>query len=369
MYALIAGIGSPFLLGAVGAIGAAFGLNILTYFCGAAVLTFAVKFLLQGTTGLEGLFEFFMGLSAGMALLLFLAAMIPDFLRCYLDLKVLALLKRGSTNLRLPRPWIWKRCPQQFANFTPRVQVGLRLLFTLLPAFYLASIAASSYFTVENSAAQLILAASCTGLTYFHHALSRADLNHIHQVMQPAIIALAGGTVALLSGHLAVATPLLTIMASLALLWNSPEFAQIRRSPSAPYTPLTMRNDHFLIPNGQFAKLNAQQSLVERYTQTEDPIFTAPSSAALLALFHRRSAVYDTFPVYPVKPAAQHRMLEELHSSQPPLAFISKGMVDQREDLQFEKNYPLVFRFFTEQYHLLEESSSGYVFVRQKPQS
>ena len=369
MYALIAGIGSPFLLGAVGAIGAAFGLNILVYFFGAAVLSFAANWLLRETAGLEGLSDFLIGLVSGMALLLFIAAMTPGFLRRYLDLKVLALLKRGSTNLRLQRPWIWKRCPQQFAHFTPWVQVGLRLLFTLLPAFYLASIVSYPQSTAESPAVQLILAASCTGLAYFHHALSRADLSHIHQIMQPAIVAFAGVSVALFSDHMAVMTLLLAIVASLALLRNTPEFAQTWRSPAASYIPWVVGNDRFLLPKNQLNELKEKQSLVERYTRAKDPIFTAPSSAAFLALFHRRSAVYDTFPIYPANPAGQRRMLEELHDSQPPLAFISKGMVDQREDLQFEKNYPEVFRFFTEQYHLLEESPSGYVFVRQKPPS
>ena len=366
MFALFSNVGSPFWLGAIGAVGAAFGLNILTYFVGSAVLSFAVLWLYQGVAGLEMLPGFLIGLLGGMVLLILVAAMTPGFLRSYFDIKVLALLRRRTTNLPLPRPWIWKAHPQHFTELSPWRCRALQALFSLTPVVYVATLILFAQTTGEAHGAQLAVAASCCGLTYFHHALSRADLSHIQQVLQPMIVTVAAGVATTLSAPSATAAMLLAVIASTALLWNTHEF---RRTWGIwQHKPVLLINgkDLFLISEGLKNRLTFLRKVVNVRSSPEDPIFVAPALPGLLALFHRKSAVYDTFPIYPASDAAQVRMIKELEYNEPTIAIISKRKIDHREDLRFEINYPLVFRHFTERYRLISETRAEYIFERRE---
>ena len=118
MFKLLEGTGQAFWLGALGALGAAFGVNILAYFIGASIFTFWAIWVLNGSTGLLALPAFLLGLGAGLTFLVLSYALIPGFLERYFNLKVLALLRRKTTNLALPKPWLWRRTPQQFAAFS-----------------------------------------------------------------------------------------------------------------------------------------------------------------------------------------------------------------------------------------------------------
>ncbi|CUH88195.1 hypothetical protein PH5382_02128 [Phaeobacter sp. CECT 5382] len=372
VFAVLCGLGQPFWLGVIGAVGAAFGLNILTYFIGSAVLSFALLWLVRGAAGLEALPGFVLGLLVGVAVLILIAALVPGFLRSYLDRKVLALLRRGTTNLALPKPWIWRAPPRQIAGFPRLRRLAVQALFTLMPVFYLAILVLAAQTLGKESlgkdqATLLASAASLCGLVYFHHAASRADLNHIHQVMQPFIVTLAAGMAATLPAPLAVVVLLLFGIASGALLWRTSEFSRTWAIHTEGAAPFVNGRDRFLIRQDLQRKLILQREVVHARSGPQDALFVAPALPALLALFHRKSAVYDTFPVYPASVSAQLRMIRELECSAPPLAIISKGMIDQREDLRFENNYSLVFDYLAEQYECLSETPGEYIFRRRDP--
>ncbi|WP_193749906.1 hypothetical protein [Shimia sp. SK013] len=366
MFSLLSGTGQPFWLGATGALGAAFGLNILAYFVGSATLTFLAIGLLYGTSGLIALPVFALGLGASISFLVLCYALVPGFLRCYLDLKVLALFRRKTTNLALPKPWIWNAAPRQFAGFSRLRRLVLQALFTLLPVVYLANTGFLLVTADADRAAQLVLASSLVGLIYYHHALSRADLNHIHQVIQPFLVTVAAGLAGLLPISVAPAAMLLIGVASAALLWKTPAFSESWSFQNNH--PVTWVNgaDTFRITEELHKALTQQRDVVEACSNSQDTLFVAPAAPALLALFHRRSAVYDTFPVYPASEAAQTRMLEDLKASDPPVAIISNGMIDGRKDLRFDINYALVFEHLRSQYHLQDNTPSGYIFVRRE---
>tara|TARA_R110002049_G_scaffold10127_3_gene50473 strand:+ start:183550 stop:185061 length:1512 start_codon:yes stop_codon:yes gene_type:complete len=365
MFALIGGAGDPFWLGTIGAVAAAFGLNILTYFIAAAFLSFAILWLHEGLAGLDALAGFSIGLLCGMAVLFLIAALTPGFLRRYVDFKVLALLRRGTTNLVLPRPWLWRGSPPQFSAFTPGLRITLQALFTLLPVMYLATLIWIDL--TADSGARLAVAASACGLVYFHHALSRADLSHMQQVMQPFIVTIAAGSATLLPASLALTTLLLSGIFSAALLWDTQDFSRAWRIRQPKSAIFTNGADRFQIPEGMQKKLVLLRNVVHAHSSATDTIFVAPALPAVLALFHRKTAVYDTFPVYPAIDAAQQRMIRELEISTPPIAIISKANIDQREDLRFENNYPSVFQYIKERYQLVNETSAEYIFVRGTP--
>jgi hypothetical protein len=365
MFALICGVGQPFWLAVIGAIGAAFGLNILTYFVASAVLSFAMLWLHQGTAGLSALPGFSLGLLTGMVLLVLISLLIPGFLRRYLDLKVFALLRRGTTNLRLPRPWIWRASPHQFSGLTPPRRLALQVMFSLMPMIYLSILALTDI--GADHAARLAVAASACGLVYFHHAMSRADLGHIQQVMQPLIVVLAAGLATALPASLAIAAMVLSGIFSAALLWKTPEFGRTWGSGQPNSEIFTNGKDRFRLSAAMQKKLILQRNVVHAHSSPEDTLFVAPALAGVLALFHRKTAVYDTFPVYPALDEAQQLMIKQLESAAPPVAIISKVAIDQQKELKFENNYPSVFHYIKERYQLLSETPAEYIFVRREP--
>ena len=221
----------------------------------------------------------------------------------------------------------------------------------------------------EDSTAQLALASSLVGLIYYHHALSRADLSHIHQVIQPFLVTVAAGLLTFLPLSFALIGMALIFGTSLAILWKTPAFAECWAPQIQNMATWTNGTDTFLVADGLRKALTKQQHVIETHSSLQDRLFVAPASPALLALFHRRTATYDTFPVYPASKAAQDQMLAQLKASVPPVAIISRGAIDGREDLRFASNYARVFEYFRSRYDLQSKTSKGDIFVHKKQKS
>jgi hypothetical protein len=155
---------------------------------------------------------------------------------------------------------------------------------------------------------------------------------------------------------------LLICIASVALLWKTPEFSRNWRKSLAKQALFCNGNDCFWVTAALQKRLTKLRETVDVHTRAEDTLFVAPYYPGILALCHRRTAVYDTFPVYPASYQAQKRMIKELDASKPPIAIVAKGTIDQRADLRFESNYRFVFNYLRHNYEVIDEAAEDYVF-------
>ncbi|PWV99055.1 hypothetical protein DFR52_104346 [Hoeflea marina] len=363
MYALVLGIGSGFALGVLGAIELAFGLNILVYLLGATALV-----ALSGAlaTPFAAALDVIAGLTVGGAVLLVLTSRVSGFLSSYLDRKVFALFRRGTTNLALPKPWVWATTPQ-FRHYGFIRRGVLKAVFTLIPVASVAAIAilALSPSGMATESRALALASACAGLAYFHHAFSRADLPHFAQIIHPMVILAAASGQAFLGAAGASVVLLALLLASIGLLREEAEFPLhrlLRRRAAEP----GVASNGLVLPRATDETLKRVKAIVDEWSGADDTLFAAPACPGFLALFERRTAVYDTFPVYPSSPEGRAAMMTQFRAAAPPVAIVSAVAIDRREELAFANNYPELMAYILANYEVALETGSESVYVRRQ---
>lgn len=138
LYVLLSGAANAYVLGVLAALAFAFGLNIFIYFAAATFLA-----VMAGGVSEPVMFGVRYVVASTAVLLVFLAiaSRAPAFLGCYLDRKVLRILRRGSTNLALPKPWLGTS-PHQFMRFSRSRRLAFQAIFTLIPVTSILTIAA-----------------------------------------------------------------------------------------------------------------------------------------------------------------------------------------------------------------------------------
>ncbi|MGC1497460.1 MAG: hypothetical protein WA790_16780 [Sulfitobacter sp.] len=366
LYALVIGAGNPIGLGAVGALAAFFGLNILVYFVGSAVLVL----IFGSMVGLFGFVDmalpFGMGLLVSCAVMCALIALIPGVMNAYFERKIWPLWRRGTTNLPMPRPWVWAATTAEFKKHVHWRQLSYKILFTLIPAICVASMI---WIVVGKTAPHdtlvaLALVASCAGVAYFHHAFSRADLRHIYGVMQPIFILSAVFSHIMFGPFGAAFVVCLLVIGSVMLLRNEADFIFGDAQKQRDLVPFEIGSDRFLLSAGVSENLCHIKAIIDTHSVPSDLMFAAPESPGMLALFGFKTAVYDTFPVYMSTPESRQVMLAEVTATAPKVAIVTDVMIDGRKDLLFSNNYPDVTKYFYTYYDIALSDVSQTVFVR-----
>ncbi len=366
LYGLVVGIGHPIALGAIGMGAAFFGLNIFVYFVGSAVLVLIFGSI-AGFFGFVDLaLSFVVGLGIFGAILCAMVAIVPGALNAYFERKVWPLWRRGTTNLPMPRPWVWTATTPEFKGYARWRQISYKFLFTLLPVMCVVSLIWVMFGTSEpdDRVDALCLVAACAGLIYFHHAFSRADLRHIYGVMQPIFI-LCAALSQMMFGWLG-ATVLLCLLGigSIILLRNEADFIFGDTQLLRKLVPFEIGNDLFMLSKGFAQTLTQIKSIVDEHMQTDDVMFAAPAYPGMLALFGCKTAIYDTFPVYMSTLRSRQVMLNEIAASKPKVAIVANVMIDGRQDLLFANNYPEVTKYIFTHYDIALSDASQTIYVR-----
>jgi len=293
----------------------------------------------------------------------------PGFSKAYWNRKIAPILRRGTTNLPLPIPWLWSARAQQIGHFSARRKMFFKMIFTALPLVYLLIIASRFALpeVMDNQAHTLAAIASVVGLIYLHPVYSRADVSHLSQGIHPLVLALSALSVAWLPGPMA-ALPI--ILAGLISAWVilpvfDEGFQQIVYNKKRVEGLENYKTLRLTPPQAQL--VNAFASVISENSRKGETLFTAPVLPGLHALFNRQPACYDTFAVYPASKINQHSMLSEIKQSHPALAIIQNSPIDGRKDLIFSNNYDQVWAYFKSQYTRIDHPDipdSFSIFVR-----
>ena len=344
------------LLGFAIGLSAFFGLNILIYMFGASFLTSILIFDALDTSdiiafGLSGLL--------GCVPIIVMAIIYKDYARVYYQRKVSALIKRGSTNLKLPLPWVWA-ADKTGLQFIPR------LLFTVMPVIFLGGMGVPLFFgtTGVGSSTMVIYVASCVGLVNFYHTLSRADLGHFFMPMLPFCVLVVAIADAMFGVTAASFLAVILIIVSAKLVWKQFFHMPVYLSRKQDLTPLLMPTEYLLLPTQLAQQMEQLQNVVNRWTKPGEPILSVPMQIGLCEITKRPHAVYDSFPVYPSTPVIRKNMINSLRQSYPKLMLIGTNAIDQRAELMFLKNYPEVADFLASEYVLSEKVDDIEVYVR-----
>jgi len=344
MVAVLAGVAvltdpGPTTILVAGTIGAGSGFVGVNYglYSGAALL--AVTLLAGLKSGevdlVPGLGAFFAGVILGASPLLVLGAVARGLLPALFERRVRAVLARGTTNLPLPVPWPWR------ASGRHRVkQTFVGIYFLLLPAFALSvTVWAVAAPWADVQAEPVVVAAGAVAAFGLHHAFSRAGLLQLALSMSPLIL----GMIALLGRGLgwAVLAVLLGWGTMATVVTVHPRLLRSRRQEK--YVRREVGGSMLWVSRKDARILHAMQSLVERHLEPAEPLFAVPTLPALHPMLDRRSAVYDTFCVYPATEREQHAMLRSIEEQRVRLAVVHDHPLDGREELRFSRTHPAVW--------------------------
>ncbi|MBT5755480.1 MAG: hypothetical protein HOI41_10995 [Acidimicrobiaceae bacterium] len=357
---------SWFWAGLVVGLAAVFGANHALY--GALAVGFtAVLSASHGDSTMAAVIPVLaIGFVVGAAPLWFAMLTVRGLLRAFISRRVGDTTRRGSTNLGLPYPVPGAGRGHPSTQQLPGQRVRLNsLFFTVAPASALVLVIWAAADWPMALAHPIAVGSSVAGLASWHHVLSRADNAHLGTVF-PVFIAAAA---ALVDAHIALAGLLILTLGAGSWFVSIPMHGRVRRAthPSAFVRPSVAIADGLWFLRSDLPVLQHAQALTEQHPH-DQPWIAIPTSLWILPLCQRRSAVYDTFCVYPASGEAQSAMINEIESAHPPVAFIATTLLDRREDLTFSRTHPQVWAYINSHFSPVDgPEPSGITVLETRP--
>jgi len=332
------------------------GTNLGLYACSAALLSLLIVARGPELSLVRDSWWLFSGVLVGSSPLWVMFLTVRGFARAVLQRRVIDVVNRRSTNLPLPIPVPWRRTPSQISGELGTLgSLVTRGLFLMIPIAAFAACALALVgphrWVVEQPVA---IAAAVVTLPAWHHVVSRADVNHLTHVMAVPIV----GLLAAISGDPWVLFIGFGIAASGTGLVGIPMHARVQRwrDPDGFVKRSVLGHRAFW-----FRSREAQ--LVEAALEARaschplDHMLAVPMTLWLLPLLEVRSAVFDSFCVFPATEAMEHDMIAEIEQSKPPVAVVGLEELDGRPDLRFDRTHPLVWAHLGCHYEPIELQS------------
>jgi hypothetical protein len=303
------------------------------------------------------------GIALGAAPLLAMLALVPGFLRSYVD-SILFFVQQGQTNFPRPVPWPWH---YQFSAMSPWdaaqiFSIGFCFLLTVV-FFALGGVAVIAMPGPRLRRHALFAASVVVGAVYTHHAFSRADLAHLAPSIHPlllGLLALPAACGAAARGPLAGRALRWSAGAAVGLLLAAitcataipaqPLYHQLTTHVMTPYT--IAGEDLWLRPRTIAVIAWVENQVAARLPQ-HAPILLAPNLPGLYTILGRRSPVWNIYPIWPAAGGLDERMLGELQRHQVAWAFIQNTSVDARRELLFRNSHPRVWDYLMRRFDLV----------------
>lgn len=327
--------------------------------------------LVSGLTTQAGIdngsgFDFALGALFGYSPMLLMFARYPGFLRCYWRRKVVEVVRRGSSNLPVRIPFLWRTAPEHMLGMSPARRGFYAVWYSAMPLILGAAVI--WLFLVDAGTIvphAPLLAGIFVGVGYMHYAYSRADPPHLARAMPPMLLVCTAMLAPL--GFVGLTLMLVIFLSSCwAVLPNFSPLYKFAREHHH-YTLYAAPGGTLRIHNTWAKWLGRIRELVERYSRTDTDTLFLPTKAILYPLMNKRVPVYDVFCVYPATEAEQETMLREIRHNEIRFALIDNIDLDGREDRRFARTHPLVWRFLRENFTEVEQTDlppHWKVFVR-----
>ncbi len=297
---------------------------------------------------------FMAGAAAGATPLFIFFAAVRGTLRLFIERRISAVARRGSTNLPLPIPWPWVPVPPWLRGYTPTGQRFIRFYFILLLLFSGSVIV---WAVVSAPAAltgrEVIVACAFVGAAGCHHAFSRADLDHLSQSIPPLLV----GLVALL-GDWPYGWAVLAIVfgwgTATTVLRAHPRME--RRRMACDFIRRRINGSAVMLTPGQASIIDTVERAIAQRADADvhAPVVAVPTLVWVYPVLGRVSPIYDTYCVYPAPSDDQRAMVSQIEEHHVTLAFIDNHPLDGRDDLRFERTHPEVWSFLERSFDALE---------------
>jgi len=261
------------------------------------------------------------------------------FRNAFVQRRIITVLRRGSSNLPMSVPLPWRPPATAVRGYSRWRRWVFGLLFVVvavLPVALFVGLALDGASPNDEPMAAARVAAATTGLLWWHHAYSRADVPHLAQAVLPALLL---GLLAGSPGAWSIAVCSAAAIGSIAL--NIADLLLVsQRTNREQYVRRLVR--------GEWITLRVdQERLLDRVDSVRGPgdecVMAVPLLAWVYPVLGLRAPIYDIFCVYPASIAEQERMLAEVRRAGVNLIVVHNTPLDDRDDLRFSSTHPLVW--------------------------
>lgn len=351
-----------------------FGLNHAIYAGGGLTLLIGIMaFHHHGPAFGESMIWYALGGCIGILPAIAMLIGIPGLRQAYWRQKILKVLRRRTTNLPLPVPWLWRPAPRNLENLDQGTRQTVRAGFTVMPFFYgLALLPAVLTFHPVTPREWAGIAVSCVGVFYMHHAMSRADITHLAQASPPLIIGLITCLSSYEYGWMMVA-PLVVVSLLLIYRPHDPSHRPFVNASGSgfEFDKVEIEGNALFLPRDMARYVVRLYDLVETYSKRGDLVLFVPNLVTLYPLFARKSANYDIYCVHPASDEEQSSMIGQLIAAGPHLALVANRAIDTRDELRFSNTHPDVWQYLHREFTVLDIAGNlpddHHVFIRPRP--
>jgi hypothetical protein len=298
------------------------------------------------------------GIIFGYSTILFMLIVIPGFFASFLE-SIKFYFRLGETNLALPVPWPWLASYLK-PNFIQAVNGFFTGLFFLIFPLFNAIIITNLLFLKRHNLKRkyLLIASTFVGITYMHHAFSRADLEHLAAAIHPLII----GLISLPSTfrfdysrkRLKIGL-LLTIFA--ATLFSvgtaSPYYLKAIAKPEQ-YVKRSITREPIWMDIKDANVVDIVSQINHQLVKPNEGLLIAPNWSSLYPILQRKSPLWDIYFLFPETKDRQKEMIEELRHKNVNWAILGDVPLDNRDELRFKNTHPILWQHFVEDFEVIE---------------
>jgi hypothetical protein len=302
------------------------------------------------------------GIALGASPLLVMLALVPGFLRSYVD-SVLFFVQQGQTNFPRPVPWPWHYELSAMSPWDAAQIFSIGFCFLLTVVFFaLGGVAVIAMPGLRLRRHALLAASVVVGAVYTHHAFSRADLAHLAPSIHPLLLGLlalpaacaaaARGPRARRALRMSAGAAVGLLLAAVTCATAIPAQPLYHQLTTHVMTPYTIAGEELWLRPRTLAVIAWVEDQVAARLPPHAPILLAPNLPGLYTILGRRSPVWNVYPIWPATGKLDERMLGELRRHHVAWAFIQNTSVDARKELLFRNSHPRVWDYLMRRFEL-----------------
>ncbi len=341
--------GTGLLVGAAALMGRNHGL----YCALAATLAMALLWLKgRDSQPLRSLAFFSGGVLTGYAPMLLLALFAPGFAESYLR----SILEFNPLPIKIPWPWLLVEMYRNGAPPAPWLWATSWLYVLMCVGYPLGLWLALRSDGEELTRRALLVASTCVGLFYAHHAMVRADLYHLAQGIHPLLLAMLAVPAAL--GWKARSAPTVAVFAVLVVAtavvvhhvnlpaWQAHGFAGEGANSHRPYDAA---GDELLLPTALADDLEQIERVVSETVPADEPLLVLPYQSVYYPLLGRRSPVWGIFFLRPGQGESDAEMIRKLEEKQVDWVLLVAGVL-RGANASFPRQRPEVWDYLSREF-------------------
>lgn len=340
-------VGTGIVVGLMAVIGRNHGVYAVV--ASACALSYVAVARRDAMGAVNGGLVWLLGVVIGYLPMLGLVAFVPGFTAKFVA-SVLMLGEIHTTNIYLKPPWPWAIDLHGLSAFWA-------LEHLLTGTWFVAILAATAAGVVWVSARGLqgrpvspaVAAGAFVSLPYLHIAFSRADQLHLATSIVPVLVGLfawaatlsgrARGVVVALVGGTAIVSAV-----PLHLYWPQHSAAWVER---------TVGGDRLMVSPDTAQTVDALRQAVADHAASGEAIAAIPAIPGVYAMFHRKSPLWELYPVFPRTHAFQEGEVRRLDAARPALVVDFDFPIDGRDDLRYDRTHALLAAYFQAHYRPL----------------